>query len=98
MAEVKAASQPISSDQKSSHPKSSDPKSLHPRPRRLGLGLEAFDLVTLLHRQPDFIEAVEQRVLAVRIYVEFDLAAVGTADFLFFQIDGERGIGAALGV
>ena len=37
-------------------------------------------------------------MLAVRIDLELDDAAVGAADFLLFEIDGQRRIGAALGV
>ena len=37
-------------------------------------------------------------MLAVRIDLELDHAAVGAADFLLFQIDGQRRIGAALGI
>ena len=70
----------------------------HPRPRRLGLFLEARDLVALDHGQADIVQAFEQAVLAVRIDLELDHAAVGAADFLLLQIDRERRIGAALGV
>src|SRR5215469_11416492 len=71
---------------------------LKPGSRRLRLCLEAVDLARLDHRQADVVEAVEQAVLAVRIDVEGDLAAVGAADLLLLQVDGQRRIGAALGV
>ena len=44
--------------------------------------LSAFD-----YGQADVVEAVEQAVLAVRVDVELDHAAVGAADFLLLQID-----------
>src|SRR5262249_59119069 len=71
---------------------------LSPRPRCLHLFLEARDLVFLHQREADVIEAIEQAVLAVRVDVEPDPAAVGAADFLLFEIDCEAGIGAALGI
>src|SRR5262249_53874318 len=46
----------------------------------------------------DVIEAVEQAVLAVWVDVEVDNAAVGAADFLLFEVDGEARVGAPLGV
>src|SRR6476659_5379590 len=70
----------------------------NPRPRRLGLFLEARDLRALGHGQADIVQALEQAVLAARIDLELDDAAVGAADFLLFHIDRQRRIGAALGV
>src|SRR5262245_62105664 len=71
---------------------------LHPRPRRGSLLFVARDLVLLDHRQADVVEAVEQAVLAERIDLELHLAAVRPADFLRLEIDGERRVGAALGI
>ena len=56
------------------------------------------DLVAFDHGQPDVVETVEQAMLAVGIDVELHHAAVGPSDLLLFQVDGERGIGAALGI
>src|SRR6266852_9952 len=69
-----------------------------PRPHVLGLLLVGFDLAALHHGEPDVVEAVEQAVLAVRVDLELDHAAVRTADFLLREIDAERRIGAAVGV
>src|SRR5579863_2962055 len=63
---------------------------LHPGPRRLGLRFEAVDLTALLHGDADLVEAVEQRVLAVRFDVELNHAAVRPADFLLLQVDDQR--------
>jgi len=52
----------------------------------------------LFHRQTDVVEAVDQAVLAERVDLELDLAAVGTADLLVRQVDRQRRVGAALGV
>ena len=69
------------------------------RPRRAPCAfLVGVDRGLLFHRQADVVEAVDQAVLAERIDLEFDLAAVGAADFLVRQVDGQRRIGAALGV
>src|SRR5919107_928365 len=68
-------------------------------PEALGeLLLERVDRRGLLHGEADAVEAVEQAVLAERIDVEPDRPAVGAADLLLLQIDGERRIGAALRV
>src|SRR5581483_3024154 len=56
------------------------PKASRPRPRRLGLVLEALDLVLHHHGEANVVEAFEQAFLAVRIDLEFDHAAVGAAD------------------
>src|ERR1700730_14784310 len=69
--------------------------SLYPGPRCLGGVFEAADFALLLHRQPDIVEAVKQAFLPMGVDVELDHAAVGTADFLFLEIDGQRRIGAA---
>src|SRR5689334_10482588 len=70
------------------------------RTRAVGVGLllVARDLCLLLLREPDIVERVEQAVLAEWIDVEPDDAAVRAADFLAFEIDGERGVRAAVGV
>ena len=47
---------------------------------------------------PDVVETVEQAMLAERIDVEADRPAVGAADLLFYEVDRERRVGAALGV
>src|SRR5581483_11417418 len=62
------------------------------------LGFEAVDLRLLLQGEADVIEAVEQAVLAERIDVEPDAAAVGPADLLLLEVDGDHRIGAARGV
>src|SRR5579872_2612009 len=56
-----------------------------PGHRLFRLGLVAGDRLALLHGQPDVVEAVEHAVLAVRVDVELDHAAVGAADFLLFE-------------
>src|SRR5216117_1190215 len=73
--------------------KESGPGALFPELRLIGV-----DRALLLHRQPDVVEAVQQAVLSERIDLELHLAAVGTADLLVRQVDGQRGVGAALGV
>src|SRR5262249_47660911 len=50
------------------------------------------------HREPDVVEAVDQAMLAERIDLELHLAAVRTTDLLVHEIDGQRRVGAALGV
>src|SRR6185312_401331 len=62
------------------------------------LRLVSVDRRLLFHGEPDVVEAVQQAVLAERIDLELYLAAVGTADFLVRQVDGQRRIGAAIGV
>src|SRR5437764_11165482 len=54
--------------------------SSRPRARGLGLGLEVVDLLRLDHGEPDVVEAIEQAVLAVGVYLELDHAAVGAPD------------------
>src|ERR1700719_834680 len=71
---------------------------LRPRPRCPGLFLKARDLVLLDESESDVIKAVEQTVLAVRVDLELDHAAVGAAYLLLFEVDGEARIGAALGI
>src|SRR5689334_20554595 len=69
-------------------------------PGRLGVLLlfEVRDLVLRAHGQSDVVPAVQQALLAEGIDLEGDHAAIGTADLLFLQIDGDDGIGAALGI
>src|SRR5580704_5960422 len=71
---------------------------LHPGPRCFGLLLEVVDLLALDHGQADIVEAFEQALLAVRLNIELHYAAVRAANLLLFQVDGERCIGAALGI
>src|SRR5262245_18387035 len=70
------------------------------RPRTClpGLFLEAVDLRRLLHGQADIVEAVEQAVLAMRVDLELDHAAVGAADLLLREVDRQRGNRAAVDV
>ena len=70
----------------------------YPGPLRLGLLFKTFDLAGFEIGHADIVEALQHALLAVRVDVEFDHAAVGAADFLLLQIDAERRIGAALGV
>src|SRR5690606_34754549 len=58
--------------------------------------LEARNLVHFLKRQADAVETFEQAMLAERVDVELDDAAIGPANFLGFEIDSDDGIGAAL--
>src|SRR5260221_556323 len=71
---------------------------LEPGRRRLALGFETVDRLFPLQRQTDIVEAVEQAVLAERVDVEFDATAIRAGDLLLVEIDGDDGIGAALGV
>src|SRR3954468_12820236 len=64
----------------------------------LCLCLVAVDRGLLFHGQADIVEAVHQAVLAERIDLELDRAAIGAADFLGAEVDAERRVGAALGV
>ncbi len=49
--------------------------------------LEGIDMGGFLEAQADIVEAVQQAVLAERIDLELDHAAIGAADFLFGQVD-----------
>src|ERR1700759_2085802 len=64
----------------------------------LGLFLVSIDRGLFLHGQPDIVEAVQHAMLAERIDLELQRAAVGATDFLFFEVDRQRRIGAALGI
>src|SRR4030095_7748829 len=66
--------------------------------RALVLRLERFDRGRLLQSQADVVETVEEAVLAEGIELEFYAATVGAADLLLLKIDGDDGVGAALGV
>src|SRR6266851_3556063 len=62
------------------------------------LRLEGGDRRRLLQGEPDIVEAVQQAVLAERVDVEFDDAAIGPGDRLAGETDSEPGVGALLGV
>src|SRR5580704_8763772 len=79
-------------------PKASAGSPLDPGSLRFCLLLKALDLAGLEIGHADVVEAFEQAFLAVRFDVELDHAAVGAADFLLLEIDGERRVGAALGI
>src|ERR1700749_543676 len=66
---------------------------------RRGPGLfEAVDLVFGAHGQADIVPAIQQALLAERIDVELDGAAIGAANLLRFQVDGDDGVGTTFGV
>src|SRR5712691_2560526 len=66
-------------------------RSREPRPIGQMLRLERADLVRVLERQADFVQAVEQAMLAKGFDVEAErLRAVGRGDGLARQIDRER--------
>src|SRR6266446_9802315 len=71
---------------------------LHPRPHGLRALLEALDLLLLDLGQPDVVEPFKQAMLAVRIDLELDHAAVRAPDLLLLEINRERRVGAALRV
>src|SRR5690606_12865130 len=52
----------------------------------------------LVQRQPDVVEPVQQAIALEVVDVELDHTAVGTADFLGFEVDGQRRVRAARGV
>ena len=54
------------------------------------LGLEGADLVGVAQRQADVVEAAEQAVLAERLDLEGELAAVGLDDDLALEVDRQR--------
>ena len=43
----------------------------------------------MLHGEPDIIPAIQQALLAERIDLEMDRAAIRSADFLLLQIDAD---------
>src|SRR6266849_3112214 len=63
---------------------------LRPGPRGLRLCLIGVDRGLLLHGEADVVEAVQQAVLAEWIDFELHRAAVGAADLLLGEIDGQR--------
>ena len=71
---------------------------LMPRPVRARLVFEMRDLIRLFHRKADVVETVQEAMFAMRIDVELDDTAIRAADLLRFEIDGQRRIGAALGI
>src|SRR5262245_66275330 len=60
-----------------------------PRLACQALGLEGADLVGMAQREADVVEAVDEAVLAKRLHVEGDLAAIGLDDHLPRQVDRE---------
>src|ERR1700752_723174 len=79
-----AFANPVSCCRTREHPRSVAPRNdghSNPRPGRLGLFLEARDLRALGHGQADIVQPFDQAMLAVRIDLELDDAAVGAADF-----------------
>src|SRR5262249_52189832 len=64
----------------------------------LGLGLIVADGRLVFQREADIVEAFDQAALAEWVHLELYHASVGAADFLVFQIHGDGGIGAAVGV
>src|SRR5262249_25533507 len=71
---------------------------LYPWPGCFRLFLEARDLALLHQGEPDVIETIQQAMLAVRIDFKPDHATVRTPYLLFFEVDGEPRIGAAVSV
>jgi hypothetical protein len=62
------------------------------------LVFEPADRLVLLERHGDVVEPFEQHLLARRVDLERDRAAIGPRNRLRFQIDGERRVRSALGV
>src|ERR1700730_17458480 len=73
-------------------------KGSEPAAFRRRLGLESFNFRGLLQGQAGIVETVREAMFAERVDIEVDDAAIGAANFLGFEIDRERCIGAALGV
>src|ERR1700720_4353236 len=65
---------------------------------RRRVGLESLDFRGLLQGQTDIVETVREAMFAERVDIEGDDSAIGAANFLGFEINRERRIGAALGV
>src|SRR5258707_613168 len=61
------------------------------KPGRLAMlvFLEGGDLVLVAQGQADIVPAVHQHLLAEGVHFELDHAAIGAANFLRFQIDGD---------
>src|SRR6516162_10603341 len=70
----------------------------HPGPGHAGARLEAVDGGGLLHGEADIVQPVQQAMLAEGIDVEMDAPAIRPGDLLLLEIDGDDGVGAALGV
>ena len=66
--------------------------------RRPRLGFVRRDRRRLDQRQPDVIEALEQTMLAERVQLKLDDAAIRAANFLVRQIDAQRRIRPTLRV
>src|SRR3984893_19342309 len=79
-------------------PIQSERRSSGPGARGLCLRLIGVDRGLLLHGEADVVETVHQAVLAERVDLERPGAAVGPADFLLAEIDGQCRIGAAFGI
>src|SRR3546814_18249091 len=56
---------------------------------RQALGLEGANGIGFLQRKPDFIQAIDQTVLAERLDIERQFAAVLRNNDLAFQIDAQ---------
>ena len=56
------------------------------------------DLVRLFHGQANIVQTIKQTILAERVHLKADLAAIGALDGLGCQIDRQGRVGAALGV
>src|SRR5262249_51221693 len=69
-----------------------------PGSRGRGFVLVVADRLLVLQREPDVVETFEQAALAERVHFEFHDAAIGTTDLLVFQVHGDGGIGAAIGI
>ena len=61
-------------------------------------GLEAVDRGGVLQGLADIVQPIQQQMLAKRIDVEVNFLAVRADDDLAFQIDGDAGVAAELGV
>src|SRR5207244_9585703 len=60
--------------------------------------LERSDGASLLHGQPDIVEAVQEEMELEIVEIELDHAAIRAADFLGLEVDRQRGVRAARGV
>src|SRR5216684_2588203 len=69
---------------------------LRPKPglAEPALFLERGDISGLLQGEPDIVKPVQQAMLAERVEIETDDAAIGAGDRLIGEIDGEARIGA----
>src|SRR5689334_20981378 len=71
---------------------------LEPGPLGLCLGLVVANRRFVFQGKTNVVEAFEQAALAEGIDLKSDDAAVGAADLLLFKIDGDGGIGTAIGI